>query len=139
MGFALGPRLNAAGRLTDMSLGIECLITDDFARAMNIAQELDQLNCQRRSIEEDMKDTALATLEFTDVGEQAGIALFEPDWHQGVIGIVAGRIRERAHRPTIAFAPGIATAVQLKGSGRSIPALHLRDALDLISKRQNQG
>ncbi|MDB5887589.1 MAG: recJ [Rhodocyclales bacterium] len=134
MGFALGPRLNAAGRLTDMSLGIECLITDDFARAMNIAQELDQLNRQRRGIEEDMKDTALATLEFTDVGEQAGIALFEADWHQGVIGIVAGRIRERAHRPTIAFAPGISG--ELKGSGRSIPALHLRDALDLISKRE---
>ncbi len=134
MGFALGPRLNAAGRLTDMSLGIECLITDDFARAMNIAQELDQLNRQRRSIEEDMKDTALATLEFTDIGEQAGIALFEADWHQGVIGIVAGRIRERTHRPTIAFAPGISG--ELKGSGRSIPALHLRDALDLISKRE---
>jgi single-stranded-DNA-specific exonuclease len=134
MGFALGPRLNAAGRLTDMSLGIECLITDDFARAMNIAQELDQLNRQRRSIEEEMKDSALATLEFTEVGEQAGISLYEADWHQGVIGIVAGRIKERAHRPTIAFAPS--GDGELKGSGRSIPALHLRDALDLISKRQ---
>jgi single-stranded-DNA-specific exonuclease len=134
MGFALGPRLNAAGRLTDMSLGIECLITDDFARAMNIAQELDQLNRQRRSIEEEMKDAALATLEFSEVGEQAGITLYEPDWHQGVIGIVAGRIKERAHRPTIAFAP--AGNGELKGSGRSITALHLRDALDLISKRQ---
>jgi single-stranded-DNA-specific exonuclease len=138
MGFALGPRLNAAGRLTDMSLGIECLITDDFARAMNIAQELDQLNRQRRSIEEEMKDAALATLEFSDVGEQAGITLYEPDWHQGVIGIVAGRIKERAHRPTIAFAPADSdgSSGELKGSGRSIPALHLRDALDLISKRQ---
>jgi single-stranded-DNA-specific exonuclease len=134
MGFALGPRLNAAGRLTDMSLGIECLITDDFARAMNIAQELDQLNRQRRSIEEEMKEAALATLEFTEVGEQAGITLYEQDWHQGVIGIVAGRIKERAHRPTIAFAPS--GDGELKGSGRSITALHLRDALDLISKRQ---
>jgi single-stranded-DNA-specific exonuclease len=134
MGFALGPRLNAAGRLTDMSLGIECLITDDFARAMNIAQELEQLNRQRRSIEEEMKEAALATLEFTEVGEQAGITLYEQDWHQGVIGIVAGRIKERAHRPTIAFAP--AGDGELKGSGRSITALHLRDALDLISKRQ---
>ncbi|MEC5387638.1 single-stranded-DNA-specific exonuclease RecJ [Uliginosibacterium sp. H3] len=137
MGFALGPRLNAAGRLTDMSLGIECLITDDFARAMNIAQELDQLNRQRRSIEEEMKDAALATLEFTEIGEQAGISLYEPDWHQGVIGIVAGRIKERAHRPTIAFAPASSdgSTGELKGSGRSIPALHMRDALDLISKR----
>ncbi|HSD36917.1 MAG TPA: single-stranded-DNA-specific exonuclease RecJ [Rhodocyclaceae bacterium] len=134
MGFALGPRLNAAGRLTDMSLGIECLITDDFARAMNIAQELDQLNRQRRSIEEEMKEAALATLEFTEVGEQAGITLYEQDWHQGVIGIVAGRIKECAHRPTIAFAPS--GDGELKGSGRSITALHLRDALDLISKRQ---
>ncbi|GAB4057563.1 single-stranded-DNA-specific exonuclease RecJ [Uliginosibacterium sediminicola] len=134
MGFALGPRLNAAGRLTDMSLGIECLITDDFARAMNIAKELDELNRARRGIEEEMKDAALMRLEFSDLGDQAGIALYEDDWHQGVIGIVAGRIRERTHRPTIAFAP--ANNEEIKGSGRSIPALHMRDALDLISKRE---
>ncbi|HEX5127501.1 MAG TPA: single-stranded-DNA-specific exonuclease RecJ, partial [Rhodocyclaceae bacterium] len=133
MGFALGPRLNAAGRLADMSLGIECLITDDFARAMNIAQQLDQLNRERRGIEEEMRDTALATLAFTDIGDRAAISLYEADWHQGVIGIVAGRIKERAHRPTVAFAKS--GDGQLKGSGRSIPALHLRDALDLITKR----
>lgn len=133
MGFALGPRLNAAGRLTDMSLGIECLITDDMARAMNLARELDNLNRERRSIEEEMRDTALATLAFTDAGDAPAIALYEPEWHQGVIGIVAGRIKERAHRPTIAFAQ--AGEGELKGSGRSIPALHMRDALDLISKR----
>lgn len=133
MGFALGPRLNAAGRLTDMSLGIECLITDDMARAMNLARELDNLNRERRSIEEEMRDTALATLAFTDTGDAPAIALYEPEWHQGVIGIVAGRIKERAHRPTIAFAQ--AGDGELKGSGRSIPALHMRDALDLVSKR----
>jgi single-stranded-DNA-specific exonuclease len=133
MGFALGPRLNAAGRLADMSLGIECLITDDMARAMNIAQELDRLNRERRAIEEEMKDTAMASIEYTDLGLRPAIALFEPDWHQGVIGIVAGRIKERAHRPTIAFAR--ANDGQIKGSGRSIAALHMRDALDLITKR----
>ncbi|MFA9440731.1 single-stranded-DNA-specific exonuclease RecJ [Uliginosibacterium sp. sgz301328] len=137
MGFALGPRLNAAGRLSDMSLGIECLVTDDLARAMNLAQELDRLNRERRNIEEEMRDTALATLEFTDIAERAAIALFEPDWHQGVIGIVAGRVKERAHRPTIAFARAGEDGT-IKGSGRSIPALHMRDALDLISKRHPQ-
>ncbi|MEC5396680.1 single-stranded-DNA-specific exonuclease RecJ [Uliginosibacterium sp. H1] len=139
MGFALGPRLNAAGRLADMSLGIECLITDDMARAMNIAQQLDQLNRERRSIEEEMRDVALATLEMEGLEQRNSIALFEPDWHQGVIGIVAGRIKDRAHRPTIAFARASDDPLndqgELKGSGRSIAALHLRDALDLITKR----
>ncbi|GAA5159716.1 single-stranded-DNA-specific exonuclease RecJ [Viridibacterium curvum] len=137
MGFALGPRLNAAGRLTDMSLGIECLITDDLQHAMKIAQQLDELNRERRSIESDMKDAALAALHFDKLGDAPGIALYEPDWHQGVIGIVAGRIREHTHRPTIAFAPADSdgSSGELKGSGRSIPALHMRDALDLISKR----
>lgn len=134
MGFALGPRLNAAGRLSDMSLGIECLITDDAGRAMNIAQELDRLNRERRSIEADMQEAALLRLEDFDAGNKASIALFEPDWHQGVIGIVAGRIKERLHRPTIAFARG--NEGELKGSGRSIPGLHLRDALDVVIKRE---
>lgn len=133
MGFALGPRLNAAGRLSDMSLGIECLITDDPGRAMNIAQELDRLNRERRAIEADMQEEAAARLEGFDAGNNASIALFEPDWHQGVIGIVAGRIKERLHRPTIAFARS--NDGELKGSGRSIPGLHLRDALDLVTKR----
>ena len=134
LGFALGPRLNAAGRLADMSLGIECLITDDMGRALNIAQELDRLNRERRAIEADMQEGALLRLEAVDPGESVSISLFEPDWHQGVIGILAGRIRERFHRPTIAFARG--NAGELKGSGRSIPGLHLRDALDLVSKQQ---
>jgi len=130
----VAPRLNAAGRLSDMSLGIECLITDDAGRAMNIAQELDKLNRERRSIEAGMQEDALARLEGFDAGNRATVALFEPDWHQGVIGIVAGRIKERLHRPTIAFAR--ASDGELKGSGRSIPGLHLRDALDLVTKRQ---
>ncbi|MDX5410292.1 MAG: single-stranded-DNA-specific exonuclease RecJ [Thauera sp.] len=134
LGFMIGPRLNAAGRLSDMSLGIECLITDDAGRAMNIAQELDKLNRERRSIEAGMQEEALARLAGFEAGNRATVALFEPDWHQGVIGIVAGRIKERLHRPTIAFAR--ANDGELKGSGRSIPGLHLRDALDLVTKRQ---
>ena len=133
LGFALGPRLNAAGRLSDMSLGIECLITDDPARALNIAQELDRLNRERRSIEQGMQEEALARLAGFDPGNTATVSLFEPDWHQGVIGIVAGRIKEQLHRPVIAFARG--NEGELKGSGRSIAGLHLRDALDLISKQ----
>ncbi len=133
LGFALGPRLNAAGRLSDMALGIECLITDDAARALNIAQELDALNRERRVIEAGMKDEALLRLEGIDSGSRASLSLFDPAWHQGVIGILASRIRERVHRPTFAFAQG--ADGELKGSGRSIPGLHLRDALDLVSKR----
>ncbi|MEY3202541.1 MAG: single-stranded-DNA-specific exonuclease, partial [Pseudomonadota bacterium] len=134
MGFALGPRLNAAGRLSDMSLGIELLTTDDAARAMNIAQELDKLNRERRTIEAEMTDTAQRVLDTLDAGVDSAISLFEPDWHQGVIGILASRIKDRLHRPTFVFARG--NAGEIKGSGRSIPGLHLRDALDLISKRE---
>ncbi len=133
MGFALGPRLNAAGRLADMSLGIECLITDDMGRALNIAQELDKLNRERRAIEADMQEGALAGLDAIDPGARASLTLFEPEWHQGVIGILAGRIKEKFHRPTVAFARG--GEGELKGSGRSIPGLHLRDALDLVTKQ----
>ena len=133
MGFALGPRLNAAGRLADMSLGIECLITDDMGRALNIAQELDTLNRERRAIEADMQQEAMAGLDHLDPGSRASLTLFEPEWHQGVIGILAGRIKEKFHRPTIAFARG--NDGEIKGSGRSIPGLHLRDALDLVTKQ----
>ena len=133
MGFALGPRLNAAGRLADMSLGIECLITDDMGRALNIAQELDSLNRERRAIEADMQQEAMAGLDHLDPGSRASLTLFEPEWHQGVIGILAGRIKEKFHRPTIAFALG--NDGEIKGSGRSIPGLHLRDALDLVTKQ----
>ncbi|MBX3665684.1 MAG: single-stranded-DNA-specific exonuclease RecJ [Burkholderiales bacterium] len=131
LGFVAGPRLNAAGRLTDMSLGIECLTTDDAIRAADIARQLDQLNRQRRDIEAGMQESALATLD--DVEPGYTLSLFDAQWHQGVIGILASRLRERFHRPTFAFAA--AGNGELKGSGRSIPALHLRDALDLVSKR----
>ena len=135
MGFMIGPRLNAAGRLANMSLGIECLITDDAACAMNIAQQLDTLNRERREIESGMQDQALIHLEKLETGDgaAAGIALFDADWHQGVVGILASRIKEKLHRPVFAFARGENN--EIKGSGRSIPGLHLRDALDLISKR----
>lgn len=137
LGFMLGPRLNAAGRLADMSLGIECLITDDPARALNIAQQLDALNRERRDIEAGMQEQALALIETINVDDTAGIALFDPEWHQGVVGIVASRIKERLHRPVFAFARANSDQPggELRGSGRSIPGLHLRDALDLLSKR----
>ena len=131
LGFVAGPRLNAAGRLTDMSLGIECLTSDDPGRAADIARQLDQLNRQRRDIEAGMQESALATVENVEPGYT--LSLYEPAWHQGVIGILASRLREKFHRPTFAFAA--AGNGELKGSGRSISALHLRDALDLISKR----
>ncbi len=133
LGFALGPRLNAAGRLSDMALGIECLITDDIGRALNIAQELDALNRERRVIETEMRDEAMLRLDAIECGSRASLSLFDPTWHQGVIGILASRVREREHRPTFAFAKG--ANGELKGSGRSIPGLHLRDALDLVAKR----
>jgi single-stranded-DNA-specific exonuclease len=133
LGFMLGPRLNAAGRLADMSLGIEALITNDDARAMNIAQALDAINRERRVIETEMKEDAEMILASLDPADHASITLFDPDWHQGVIGILAGRVKEKFHRPTFAFARGIEG--ELKASGRSIPGLHLRDALDLVSKR----
>ncbi len=133
LGFALGPRLNAAGRLTDMSLGIECLITDDAGRATSIAQELDALNRERRVIEADMQESALAALEQHTHASGYTLSLYDPQWHQGVIGIVASRIKDKFHRPVVAFARGMEG--EIKGSGRSIRGLHLRDALDLVSKR----
>ncbi|MDX2218552.1 MAG: single-stranded-DNA-specific exonuclease RecJ [Burkholderiales bacterium] len=136
LGFVAGPRLNAAGRLDDMSLGIECLITNDDATAQRQARELDQLNRERRAIEGDMQAEAFARLEEVDaeaVEARATLCLFEENWHQGVIGILASRVKDKFHRPVIAFARD--TQGNLKGSGRSIHALHLRDALDLVSKR----
>ena len=134
LGFAVGPRLNAAGRLADMSSGIECLIQDDPARCRKMARELDALNHERRELESEMQEDALANLatqEFNDTELPFGMCLFEPHWHPGIVGILAARIRERVHRPVIAFAPDGETL--LKGSGRSIPGLHLRDALDAIA------
>lgn len=149
LGFMLGPRINAAGRLDDISLGIECLSTDDPSRAADIAAELDRLNRERKGIEAGMRDEAdqmlasNASVATVATGEPSqspspnatrySIVVTDPTWHQGVVGIVAGRLREKHHRPTIVFAPG--DAGELKGSGRSIPGFHLRDALDLVSKR----
>ena len=133
LGFIVGPRLNAAGRLADMSPGIEALITDDETRALNIAQQLDTLNRERKEIESDMQAQALIHLETLESTDSAGVSLFDPEWHQGVIGILASRLKEKLHRPVFAFARG--EHGQLKGSGRSIPGLHLRDALDLVAKR----
>jgi single-stranded-DNA-specific exonuclease len=133
LGFALGPRLNAAGRLEDMSLGIECLITDDPDRAWQLAQQLNDINLKRREIEADMQDAALLHLDAFEPAESSTICVFDDTWHQGVIGIVASRLKEKFYRPTITFAPG--ADGWIKGSGRSIPGFHLRDALDLVYKK----
>ncbi|BCL75136.1 single-stranded-DNA-specific exonuclease [Jeongeupia sp. HS-3] len=133
LGFTLGPRLNAAGRLDDMSFGIACLLSTSEDDALPRARELDQLNRARRDIEAGMREEAEIALKSIAVEANYCIALYRPDWHQGVIGIVASRVKERYNRPTIVFAD--ASETEIKGSGRSIPGLHLRDALDLVSKR----
>src|SRR5437867_5392505 len=133
LGFLLAPRLNAAGRLSDMSLGIECLVTEDRGRALDIARQLDELNQERRTIEAGMQAQADPLMAELSVGASASISLYDPSWHQGVIGILAGRVKDRYHRPTFAFAQG--APGEIKGSGRSIAGLHLRDALDLVAKR----
>ena len=139
-GFALGPRINAAGRLSDMTLGIECLLTDDPQRAAELARQLDAINRERREIEGDMRAQAMEIAEslFED-GEEPppAICVFDPDFHEGVVGIVASRIKDKLHRPTFVFAASQAPGKEheLKGSGRSIPGFHLRDALDLVAKR----
>ena len=133
-GFAVGPRLNAAGRLDDMSLGIECLLTDDPVRALNLARTLDEMNRDRRTIEQGMQEEALKFLSQFDEQQAlpVGVCLYQADWHQGVIGILASRIKEKVHRPVIAMAAG--DDGLLKGSARSIPGLHMRDALDEVDK-----
>lgn len=134
LGFILGPRLNAAGRLDDMSLGIECLLCEDEALARDMAQQLDELNKDRKSIEQGMQREALAQLKDLPLADMPfGLCLFEPDWHQGVIGILASRLKERYHRPAIAFAD--AGDGLLKGSARSVPGLHIRDALDAVAAK----
>lgn len=132
LGFILGPRLNAAGRLDDMSLGIECLLTDDPALAREMAAQLDGMNQDRKSIEQGMQREALAQLKDLPVESMPfGLCLFDPQWHQGVIGILASRMKERYFRPTIAFAD--AGDGLLKGSGRSVPGFHIRDALSVVA------
>jgi len=140
-GFALGPRLNAAGRLADMTLGIECLLTDDAARADELARLLDGINRERRTLEGGMRDQALALVESLFVDDEGtlppALSVFDEDFHEGVVGIVASRLKDRHHRPTFVFAVSGAEgrSHELKGSGRSIPGFHLRDALDLVAKR----
>jgi single-stranded-DNA-specific exonuclease len=138
LGFVAGPRLNAAGRLADMSVGIRCLLAETDVAALPLATELDRLNRERREVEATMRDEAQAELEARTllvpeaIAEAYTICLYRPGWHQGVVGIVASRLKDRFHRPAIVFAPG---SGELKGSGRSIAGFHLRDALDLVSKR----
>lgn len=132
LGFLLGPRLNAAGRMDDMRIGIRCLLADDMGEALKLAQELDRLNTARRAVEAQMKSDAASILNQLDIHATAGICLYDPNWHGGVVGILAGRIKEQMHRPTIVFAGD--GSGQIKGSGRSIPGLHLRDALDHLTK-----
>ncbi|AVS96563.1 single-stranded-DNA-specific exonuclease RecJ [Paracidovorax avenae] len=139
-GFALGPRINAAGRLADMTLGIECLLTDDPGRAAELARTLDAINRERREIEGGMREQALLMAEslFGENDEPpAAVSVWDPDFHEGVVGIVASRIKDRRHRPTFVFATSSAPGKEdeIKGSGRSIPGFHLRDALDLVAKR----
>ena len=140
-GFALGPRLNAAGRLADMTLGIECLLSDDPARALELAQSLDGINRERREIEGGMREQALQLVDsmFSENDAvPAAITIFDPEFHEGVVGIVAARIKDKVHRPSFVFAASQAPGKshELKGSGRSIAGFHLRDALDLVAKRK---
>ncbi|MBP9907014.1 MAG: single-stranded-DNA-specific exonuclease RecJ [Rhodoferax sp.] len=139
-GFALGPRINAAGRLSDMTLGIECLLTDDPNRALELAKMLDGINRERREIEGHMREQALSIAEslFTDTAHTPpAICVFDPAFHEGVVGIVASKLKDKLHRPAFVFAPSAASghSQELKGSGRSITGFHLRDALDLVAKR----
>lgn len=152
-GFALGPRLNAAGRMDDMSIGIECLLAKDIARAVHIAETLDELNQDRKSVEGQMQKEALKILEATNLSAEKNQAdeqnhavycLYHPHWHQGVVGLLASRIKEKMFRPVIAFAPASDDVTdealangefEIKGSGRSIPGFHMRDALDLVAKK----
>ena len=141
LGFAIGPRLNAAGRLADMTLGIRLLLTDNADEALTLAQELDRINRERRVIETGMQEAALAHLAEDQLAgtmaDRNGICLWNPEWHQGVVGIVASRLKERFNRPAIVFAPADgASGEELRGSGRSLTGFHLRDALDLVSKRE---
>jgi single-stranded-DNA-specific exonuclease len=133
-GFTIGPRINAAGRLTDMSVGIECLISDNEDQALALARELDRINQERRQIEGTMREQALACMDNVDAdGDKAAICVYQPDWHQGVVGLVASRLKEQFWRPVVALAP--AGDGTWRGSGRSIPDVHLRDVFDLVAKR----
>ena len=137
LGFAIGPRLNAAGRLQDMSEGIDCLLETDAEAAMHMAEDLDRINHERRDIQAQMQDEALAiiaNLQLDGGNIPHAVCVYEASWHEGVVGLIASKVKERYHRPAIAFAPSGEAGV-LKGSARSIPGLHIRDALDLVATR----
>ncbi len=135
LGFGLGPRLNAAGRMEDMTIGIDCLLSEDIEQARRLALRLEELNHERRTVEGDMRDEALAELQRLHLEEEAalpfGLCLYNPDWHEGVIGILASRIKERLHRPVIVFTD--AANGDIKGSARSVSGVHIRDALDAVA------
>ncbi|MGO4220395.1 single-stranded-DNA-specific exonuclease RecJ [Lysobacter sp. TAF61] len=138
IGYAVAPRLNAAGRLEDMSLGIECLLTDDLARAREIAATLNEINNERRAVQQQMTDEAeqaLARVSVLEQGARSAVCLFDAQWHPGVVGLVASKMKERLHRPTIAFAPAEPGSDSLRGSARSIPGFHIRDALADVAAR----
>lgn len=137
IGYAIAPRLNAAGRLEDMALGIECLLTDDAGQAREIAATLDAINSERRAVQQQMIDEAEAAIERVALGEAVpvGLCLHDPDWHPGVVGLVASKMKERLHRPVIAFAPSEPGSDSLRGSARSIPGFHIRDALADVAAR----
>jgi single-stranded-DNA-specific exonuclease len=139
LGFAIAPRLNAAGRLEDMSIGIECLLTEDEQKAKELAVTLNDLNQERKGIEQEMQQQALELLNGLKLDDESlpyGLSMYEPEWHQGVIGILASRIKDKVHRPVIAFAQG--DEGELKGSARSIPGFHVRDGLDAIAAKHPQ-
>ena len=138
IGYAIGPRINAAGRLEDMSLGIECLLSDDLSRAREIANALNEINGERRAVQQQMVDEAeraLSRIELPDGDLPPTICLFDPEWHPGVVGLVASKIKERLHRPVVAFAPAGPGSTMLRGSARSIPGFHIRDALATVASR----
>jgi single-stranded-DNA-specific exonuclease len=138
LGYAIGPRINAAGRLEDMTIGVECLLSDDAARACSLAATLNDINMQRRDLQASMVEDAIAKLEGIDVGDTLGVSLFDPAWHHGVVGLVASKLKERLHRPVVAFAPlgeGAGNAGELRGSARSISGFHVRDALAEVDAR----
>jgi single-stranded-DNA-specific exonuclease len=134
LGFAIGPRLNAAGRLEDMAIGIECLLADDPSRARELAQILHDINAQRRELQASMVEGAREVLDRVKPGDGSGISLFDPGWHHGVVGLVAAKVKERWHRPVVAFAP-VGEGDELRGSARSVPGFHIRDALAAVDAR----
>jgi single-stranded-DNA-specific exonuclease len=134
LAYAIAPHLNAAGRLEDMTIGVECLLSDDVARARELAGILHDINAQRRDLQASMVEEALARLADADAGERVGVSLFDPAWHHGVVGLVAAKVKERWHRPVVAFAPAGA-GDELRGSARSVPGFHIRDALAEVDTR----